>query len=201
MNTTRRPLTKAQHPGRREGSIVVLTALFMSIMLAMMAMAVDVGYIEVTETELRRTVDAGAMAGAGELVNGNGPELFEVVVDVMSQNEVAGREVAAENITIEVGHWDSTNRAFMSEEYQPSAIRLTATQPNTPMFFGRLFGPSQFSITSRAVAVYQPRDIMLVLDYSGSMSFDSRFYAFERSTATRLNESDVKLNMQTIWNQ
>jgi hypothetical protein len=64
-----------------------------------------------------------------------------------------------------------------------------------------LFGPSQFSITTQAIAVYQPRDIMLAVDLSGSMSFDSKFDAYRRTDAPRLDESDVKANMQTIWNQ
>ena len=195
------PALRRRRPKRRQGSIVVLSALLMCVVMALAAFAIDVGYIEGTETELRRTVDAGVMAGAGELVNGNGPALQEEVLSVMNANHVAGREISPENVNIEVGHWDEDVRQFSVEEHQPSAIRITATQPNTPLFFGRLFGPDQFSITSRAVAVYQPRDIMLVLDYSGSMSFDSKFYAYERSASTRLEESDVKANMQTIWNQ
>ena len=45
--------------------------------------------------------------------------------------------------------------------------------PNLPLFFGRVLGKDNFSIESQAIAMYQPRDIVLVLDFSGSMNDDS----------------------------
>ena len=45
--------------------------------------------------------------------------------------------------------------------------------PNLPLFFGRVLGKEHFSIEAQAIAMYQPRDIALVLDYSGSMNDDS----------------------------
>ena len=56
-------------PARR-GNIIVLSAFMMVIMMAMLALAVDVGYIYTMQAQLQRPVDAAALAGAGELVEG-----------------------------------------------------------------------------------------------------------------------------------
>jgi len=53
-----------------------------------------------------------------------------------------------------------------------SAVRATVTANNKP-FFGGLFGLSSFDSTAVATAVHRPRDVVIVLDLSGSMRFQS----------------------------
>ncbi|MHB9049915.1 MAG: pilus assembly protein TadG-related protein [Pirellulales bacterium] len=54
---------------RRRGNILVLSAFLMVAMIAMIAFAVDVGYLVSARTELQRSADAAAVAGALDLVN------------------------------------------------------------------------------------------------------------------------------------
>ncbi len=54
--------------GRRGASLVVLAA-FMVPLLAMVAFAIDVGYLLTARTQLQASADAAAMAGAWELVD------------------------------------------------------------------------------------------------------------------------------------
>src|SRR5690348_12139489 len=53
----------------RRGNVVVLTAFLMIALLAMVAFAVDLGYVFVARAELQRSADAAAIAAAWELVN------------------------------------------------------------------------------------------------------------------------------------
>src|SRR5690349_18140611 len=53
----------------RHGNVIVLTALLMSALLAMVAFAVDLGYVFVARTELQRAADSAAIAAAWELVD------------------------------------------------------------------------------------------------------------------------------------
>jgi Flp pilus assembly protein TadG len=53
----------------RRGGVLVLTAFLMIALMAMIAFAVDLGYLEVTKVELQRTADSAAIAGAWELVS------------------------------------------------------------------------------------------------------------------------------------
>jgi Flp pilus assembly protein TadG len=57
-----------------------------------------------------------------------------------------------------------------SEPY--SAVRATVNVPGD-YAFGRIFGLSTFNTGATAVAVHRPRDIIIVLDLSGSMRFQS----------------------------
>ncbi|MHB1038363.1 MAG: pilus assembly protein TadG-related protein [Pirellulales bacterium] len=54
---------------RRRGNILVLSAFLMVAMVAMIAFAVDMGYLVSARTELQRSADAAALAGALDLVN------------------------------------------------------------------------------------------------------------------------------------
>jgi hypothetical protein len=54
------------------------------------------------------------------------------------------------------------------------------TYRNLPFFFARALGRNDFTLTSRAIAMYQPRDIMVVLDFSASMNDDSEFGAISQ---------------------
>ena len=53
----------------RRGTVVVLTAIMLVALFGMVAFAFDVGYIALVKTELQRSADAAAMAGAWELIN------------------------------------------------------------------------------------------------------------------------------------
>ena len=181
---------------QRRGSIIVLTALFLVMLIAMLAFAIDIGYMESTETDLRRAVDSAVLAGAGELTDGNTEELQETVLQFLDHNPVGSNFVQGENVTVEVGHWDDTNREFIHEDFQPSAIRVHARHVNEPMFFGAFLGVNHFTLETEAIAVYQPRDILVVLDYSGSMNDDSEFKGYNS-----LGADNVKQNQQEIWDE
>ncbi len=53
----------------RNGNITVLTAILMLPLLAMLAFAIDLGYLQLAREELQRSADSAAMAAAWELVD------------------------------------------------------------------------------------------------------------------------------------
>lgn len=68
--------TSAHWNGRqqsRRGSISVMSALCLTLMLALTAFAVDIGYIAMTKAQLQNATDAAALAGGLELLGGLGP--------------------------------------------------------------------------------------------------------------------------------
>ena len=54
----------------REGTVLVLSAFLIIVMLAFLAFTVDLGYMYTLQTEIDRAVDAAALAGAGALIDG-----------------------------------------------------------------------------------------------------------------------------------
>src|SRR5688572_20912759 len=169
-----RPNGRAVRRDRR-GKIIVMTAFLMTMLMAMIAFGVDVGYIAVARTEMQICTDAAALAGAGELVNGVDSARAEAL-EYLAKNKVAGQTLAVSNASIEFGTWSDTTKTFTVGSSLPNGIRINTSLNSVPLFFGRALNKNSSDVSARSIAVYQPRDIMLVLDYSGSMAFDSLFY-------------------------
>jgi uncharacterized protein YegL len=181
---------------RRRGVIIVLTALLLIGMMAILAFSIDIGYMQNARVEMDRAVDAGALAGAGMLVEGDAEAANEARI-FAQQNPVAGRPLENNELQIQVGAWDRDSRTFTPSTTLPYAISVRAERPNVrPMFFGRVLGRDSFSVASEAVAVYQPRDIVLVLDYSGSMNDDSEF----RNIGS-IGQDEVEANLLQIYQE
>jgi len=172
-SSTDRTVKGAQPEAKsRRGAIIVLAAIFMIAMLGMVAFALDVGYVATTNTELCRTCDAAALAGAGALVDGTAAATL-AIEEYVALNACAGHTVPAEGIGIQFGQWDATNKTFTQNDNLPSAVKVVLNLYNEPLFFARAIKNNDFDTKATAVAMYQPRDIMLALDFSGSMSDDS----------------------------
>jgi len=77
-----------RHGGRR-GAIVLLTAVLLIVIMAVLALSIDTGYMYTMQTELDRSVDAAALAGAASLVDG--PQVAgDKVVEYLVRNPVGG---------------------------------------------------------------------------------------------------------------
>lgn len=179
----------------RRGIIIVLTAVLMVFMLGMIAFAVDVGYIANARTEIQRAADAAAYAGAGALVNGTSAATTAAQSYLVS-NKVAGQTLNSAQATFEYGNWNPSTRVFTVTNTTPNAIRVIANANQQPLFFGNAIGTSSFNVQGKSVATYQPRDIGLVLDYSGSMAYDSQF-----RNIGLLGQAAIEANLQQIYQE
>lgn len=190
----RRRKTKRGRPARK-GTIIVLSAVLLVVMMGLLALSIDTGYMYTMQSQLDRAVDSAALAGAGSLVEGI-DAANDQVVEYLVRNPVGPRngtmaedEMATaisqflkdheDDYDIRMGHWNlQTGQLDLTNEL-PSAIEVTMKYPNLPLFFGRVLGKKSFDVAARAVAMYQPRDIMVVLDLSASMNDDSELKSFD----------------------
>ncbi|NMC19134.1 MAG: VWA domain-containing protein [Thermogutta sp.] len=198
----------------RRGAILVLTALFMVFLIGLLAFSVDLGYMMTVRAELKRATDAAALAGAGALIDG--PQAAELrAFEFLARNPVASRNILAESdwkdrlaelraensdtFEVQFGEWNADSRTFSASALAPSAIRVVAKHNNAPFFFGRVFGHDSFNLEAESIAKYQPRDIVLVLDYSASMNDDSELRRItEFGEGTR---SMVEANLLQIYQE
>ncbi len=60
----------APHRGGRRGGVAPLTALLLIPLLGLVAFAVDMGWIVLTQSDLQNAADSAALAAAGQLMNG-----------------------------------------------------------------------------------------------------------------------------------
>ena len=190
-----RPRCRRLKSRDRRGAVVVLTAFLLIVMMALLAFSIDLGYMQNARVEIDRAVDAGALAGAGLLVQGT-DDASNAARDFAQMNPVAGRPLTDAEVDITVGEWDKQNRQFSTTEAIPFAVHVRAERTNVRPFFARALGRNSFSVASEAVAMYQPRDIVVVLDYSASMNDDSEFRSIDV-----LGQETVESNLQTIYEE
>jgi hypothetical protein len=167
----------------------------MVVLMGLLALSIDTGYMYTMQTELDRSVDAAALAGAAMLVQGL-DDANDSVVEYLVRNPVGNTEGAISELEIDArvaqflvdhdedfqvqwGNWNPQAGQLELTDELPSAIEVSMRYPNLPLFFGRVLGKDSFAVEARAIAMYQPRDIMLVLDYSGSMNDDSELKSID----------------------
>jgi uncharacterized protein YegL len=193
------PLTRAPRPSHsrhrccRRGALIVWLAFFLVFALSLCALSVDTGYMYLARTELQRSVDAGSLAGAGALMDGE-DSVHSQVVAMMAKNLVGGREVTPGEVEAIKGKWDDESRSFVPSDDSPNAVRVVANLQDRPLFFGAILGEETFGVHSDAIAVFQPRDVLVVLDYSGSMNDDS-----ELKHISQLGRSAIEANLLEIY--
>lgn len=163
---------------QRRGIITVLTALFMIAFLAMIAFAVDLGYLTTVNTELQRTADAAALAAAWELIDdeslGSPLDLSDELVSARQKasqfaalNSVAN---AAPQLAVsEAAQSGDVVIGYMADPRDPSAT-ITFGSPNdynavkvtvrkasdvngeVPFFFARALGMTSQAMSADATA-------------------------------------------------
>ncbi|RME19457.1 MAG: VWA domain-containing protein, partial [Candidatus Zixiibacteriota bacterium] len=198
--------------GKRRGAVLVLTALLLVLLAGMLAFSIDLGYMYTVQGQLDRAVDSAALAGAGKLFEGD-QAAYEEVVEYLVRNPVGSGNTVTDESQIELlktewlrqhqndlqvstGNWDPVTRQLQPATLSnpASALEVSMDYSGMPTFFGRILGKETFSVHSKAIATYQPRDIVVVIDLSASMNDDS-----ELKSLSRLGRRTVEANLYQIW--
>lgn len=60
-------LSSRRAGARRKGAAIILAVCLLGVLVSMLAMAIDIGYIAASKAEARRTTDAAALAGCWQI--------------------------------------------------------------------------------------------------------------------------------------
>lgn len=160
-----------------KGFVLPLAALLFTLLIALVAFAVDLGYISSTKTAVRNAVDAANLAGASGLTV-SPDEARKRAKEIALSNVINGKPLVLLDSDIELGTWDSSNRTFQPlatlDESRATAMRITARltkQRGNPvgLIFAPLIGHSSTDIVVSAVAGYgQAADVVIVQDITSS---------------------------------
>jgi len=161
----------------RRGNVIVLSAVLMVAMMAMIAFAVDLGYLYNARTEMQRAADASAIAACWELIDEDavtGVSNSAVISDearararqFVALNKITQASAELSNDDITVGYIaepGNPSSPFISSGYSgaPNAVKLRirrSSQQNgaVPLFFGPVLGVSFATMESEATAAYLP---------------------------------------------
>jgi Flp pilus assembly protein TadG len=184
--------------------MLVLIALILPILLFLVAMAVDVGYIQLVRSEMRASTDAAARA-AGEALSRTQSltQARQSAKDLANANKVAGAPLLLADSDIVFGL--STRNSDGTWSFNPSGTPINAVRVNSrrtkgslsgsvPLFFGRFLGVNDFEPSQTASSVRMDRDICLVIDRSSSMKLPPS------SNAETMATSDPRFSQAPIMN-
>lgn len=152
-----RRLSKSNLPARRRGAVVVLTAVSLVTLLVCAALAIDVGYLCALTTEQQNTADAGSLAGAVALQEGDSTWAHLRALHVIALNQEAQGFLSLRDQIVEIGTWDFASQAFTpldpTEWHNAFAVRVRAARNDAPFFFAALLGKFSTDVWREAVAV------------------------------------------------
>lgn len=157
------------------GVVIIVVTLCLVLLVGMAALAIDIGYVYATRTELQNVADAAALAGARYMgeeysklsLSAMGTheftkaEVAAVIEDVANKNHAGNSSISIKADDIEIGLWDpakSEEDIWYPTLIGPDAVRVVARRDssiNTPIstFFARVFNINAAEVNSnKAVA-------------------------------------------------
>lgn len=141
-----RVLTAGAISGQR-GNVVIIVALFLTVLLGFMAMAVDVGLFMWEKRELQNIADAAALAGVQELPD-DPDAAVEIATDYATRNGVGSRGWVLQSVMV-------LPAGCSAEEEDCTVLEVRVRHPDAPFFLGRVLGLTTATVASRAQAAIQ----------------------------------------------
>jgi Flp pilus assembly protein TadG len=211
----------------RRGAIVPMFAVIFPVLMIFCAMAINLAYVQLCHTEMKIAVDSAVHAGGRRLgtpkpnQDGSVQTLAEAKDDVMdfaaqiaAMNSVGGSPAVIPEGVMEFGRSTRTvadDGSYSPYQYYsinnnqiPSSFRIISNQLQLPHVFGPFnssdgFTPDKnFTVAAASVSTQVDRDVVLVLDRSGSMIY------FEDETALAdtlydLSQETYTVEGEDIW--
>lgn len=149
------------------GAAAILGLVLLLSLAALMAIAIDFGYIHVAETELRRSADAAAMAGCwevfaqqdkdGELNNALPAFVVNAANRIAANNFVGEIAPLLTPDDVELGKYDPVNGWGVCSFSHANAVRVTLRRDNgsnseLPLLFAAVTGRESQAMQVTAVA-------------------------------------------------
>ncbi len=164
----------------RRGLVIPLVAVALVALVGLVALAVDIGRLAVAHSECQAAVDSAAIAGARSLDGTQNLSAATAAALTAATNyQILGTSISSAEVTVSHGsyHYDVSAQKFTPQipAVAPDNFNLTQVtithQVNST--FARVFGTTMSTVTATATAAHRPRDIAIILDYSGSMNNES----------------------------
>jgi Mg-chelatase subunit ChlD len=147
----------------------------------MVAISIEIAHIQLARTELRTATDAASKAAALELAQTQDINLaITRGMEIAAQNEVIGDPLLLSPSDFQFGSSlenNSTGRFDFSQSATPiNGVRVTGSRTSgsrsgpIALFLGNVLGTAIFEPQAVATATFINRDVVLVVDRSGSMA-------------------------------
>lgn len=183
----------------RTGAMLVLVAIMMIGFMMAVALSVDIAQMHLTRTELRTATDAASKAAAATLAETmNRSQAIKRGKQIAAANSVNSEPLRLSRRDFKFGNANQskTGKFEFRQGVRPyNTVQVTGRRTEQarsgaiPLFFGSLTGMDFFEAESTAAATYIERDVVLVVDRSGSM-LGSKFSDLVSAIKTFTNTLD-----------
>jgi hypothetical protein len=129
---------------RESGQALVFVGLSLVVLVAVVGLAIDMGYLRYTKRRLQTAADSAAIAGASELANGN----FQTAA--LNDSKSNGFENGVNGVTV-TSHHPPVGAPFAAKVNANTFVEVQVQQ-DAPTFFMRIFGVNHATIGATAVA-------------------------------------------------
>lgn len=208
------------HAARR-GAFLVVGALCLIALLTVVAFAVDMGVLSLTKTRMQNATDSGALAAALEITNAittAGANVQDVFTYAKAQAAAKAASVAELNgvyvnpsVDVAFGRRYKDAAGNYTIDWNAAADQVNAVKviarrdsddkkaqdAKVPGLFSSVFSTAGTTLRAESVSYIEPRDMVVVHDFSRSMNFDSYF---NDEQSTTLPQASIEANLQIVWN-
>ena len=154
------------------GAILVLAMILLVGVFAFVALTVDIGYMAVVKTQLQGAADAAALGSAQEIPLGSST-VTASAQSLAASNNAAGKPVVLDSSDVELGFYDFSLKSSVVDPSSANAVRVTTRVQDQALFFAPIMGTDNFNQQATSIGMLNPRDIVFVVDLSGSMNDDT----------------------------
>ena len=166
------------------GAILALVTLMGLVILGLTGLVVDMGLAYVNKAQMSRAVDAGSLAGARNLRQGE-----DVAYDqALALAEINGAS-AATGALVDV--------EFGTNAEGEATVTVNANRV-MPTIFLRAMGVNELPISSGAVAAVPPVDMTLVLDQSGSLAANGAWDDLQVASKAFVEQFDDDIDQMAL---
>lgn len=173
--------------------MMILICVMIFAFMVTVAFAVDIAYMHLVKSELRSATDAAAKSAAEALARTQDTRVaLDRGKEIALRNTVAntGLQLRDGDFAVGKSEQDASGKFIFTPGGTPAnSVRVVAKRDRSsldgsvPLFFGRIFNIRQFEPEETATATYIQRDIVLVVDRSGSMLDDRKFEGLKAAVA------------------
>ncbi len=160
----------------RRGTVLVMAACLMSVVLIVGACAIDMGFLSRIQTQAQAAADAAALAGARGLPI-SAAQVLSYAQDAASRNTANGQAVTLNASDVVLGTWNANTRTFTAGVQSANAVQVTVNLTSTrgnPVgtFFAGAMGIRSNNVSTTAIAAVKQWDVVFSQDISASYATD-----------------------------
>lgn len=156
----------------RRGAVLVTGCACLIFILIFTAWVTDLGFIYVQKARLQTAVDAATLGGTLDFSKGE-KAVRDAIDDMLIRNSYDPARIPNLKVIPTFGTWDKKQHSFSTSSFAAAdSIHVKVVDQSVPAFFGVIMGYKHYTVSADAVAGCgaPPRDFVLVVDCSGSMS-------------------------------